>query len=275
MSHGSDSQSCIESVVALASLIGVSADRIRRWVKLGLLSATKADNGRWLFDFRQLQLAKLISELSNHGVPLTRIKRQLDNHRRRQELLGDEQIPAIGYSANLFIRDADGEPLELLGQRNFDFERGEEGSSLRYERADHLDELFDQALALEDSGQFTKAKAAYDEALAFAPDDPVLHFNLGNVLLELGDIDGAQAEYSDAIEWDPEYAEAWNNLGITLNLLEKYDEAAEALSRALLLCPGYMEAHENLAEAMSGLGRSREALHHQQIAERLGILGGE
>jgi tetratricopeptide (TPR) repeat protein len=48
--------------------------------------------------------------------------------------------------------------------------------------------------------------------LQLAPDDPVLHFNLGNVYAALEDPDNAIKHFVIAIQIDPEYEEAWTNL---------------------------------------------------------------
>jgi len=84
-------------------------------------------------------------------------------------------------------------------------------------------------------------------AVAAAPDHPVLHYNLGVMLDELGDATAAAACYSRATQLKPDFHQAWNNLGLALEALRRTDEAGTALRRALALRPDYPAALRNLA----------------------------
>jgi predicted O-linked N-acetylglucosamine transferase (SPINDLY family) len=57
-----------------------------------------------------------------------------------------------------------------------------------------------------------EAFACYREALAIRPDYAEAHFNLGNVLRELGDIDGTLTCYRKALSIRPDYADAYTNM---------------------------------------------------------------
>lgn len=117
--------------------------------------------------------------------------------------------------------------------------KGAEGSA--------FDRWFGQGLALQRSGQYGAALAAYERALALDPEDPSLLNNIGAVRRSLGDLEGAREALRRAIELDPRYAPAWSNLGLVLDALGERQEAALAFQTALRLDPGNPSASVNLA----------------------------
>ncbi len=70
--------------------------------------------------------------------------------------------------------------------------------------------------------------AALDAVAKYAP----ALTNLGNLLLEDGDLDGAIARYEAAIASDREYAIAYLNLGVALKKAGRLAEAVRALRQA-------------------------------------------
>lgn len=76
------------------------------------------------------------------------------------------------------------------------------------------------------------ARADFMAALeAFGAYAPALT-NLGNLLLEDGEVDAAIAQYERAISSDRDYAIAHLNLGAAYKRLGRLDEAVQALRRA-------------------------------------------
>jgi tetratricopeptide (TPR) repeat protein len=59
--------------------------------------------------------------------------------------------------------------------------------------------------------------SVYTRIARDAPDWPMPHFNLGNVMREAGRIDEAVREYRTALRLDPDYAGAQCNLGVLLS----------------------------------------------------------
>lgn len=65
---------------------------------------------------------------------------------------------------------------------------------------------------LGDKGKF---KALMTEATNVAPDNPDLHYNIGVINMEEGDLEGARASYKRALEINPGYTNAQLNLSTT------------------------------------------------------------
>ena len=76
------------------------------------------------------------------------------------------------------------------------------------------------------------ARADFEAALELNPSFAPAIANLGNLLLEAGDLDGAIAAYERAIACDPEYAVAYFNLGVAYKRYGRVAEGVRALRQA-------------------------------------------
>jgi tetratricopeptide (TPR) repeat protein len=237
------------TVIELAKILGLPGERVRQWVKRGLIEPSEVVHGVALFDFRQVAAARTLSDLIDAGLSPTEIRKGLD---QLQRLFPDatplSRVSAIESTSRLLHRLENGSLAEPSGQLQLDFAaEPDDDRHLTYIAvARTTDELFDDAVLLESSGQLQQAADTYRLALAKQPDDPVIRFNLGNVLFQLGLMEAAAVEFRRAVQIDPGYVEAWNNLGSILFELDQVDESVVAFQRALRLAPGYEEAHFNL-----------------------------
>lgn len=82
------------------------------------------------------------------------------------------------------------------------------------------------AIALEGEGRLAEAEAAYRRALALAPEDPLNHRALGELLARLGRYAEAQDEYRRAIELAPDEPVYTQLLDDLLARLERSDQSA-------------------------------------------------
>jgi tetratricopeptide (TPR) repeat protein len=117
-----------------------------------------------------------------------------------------------------------------------------------------------QASALEEANRWPEAKAALQQALALAPDQPLLLNFLGYAKLERGeDIDAAEAMIRKASELAPDDASITDSLGWAQFKRGKVDEAIETLQRAAQKDPDQAEIQEHLGDALYKSGRRFEA----------------
>jgi tetratricopeptide (TPR) repeat protein len=86
------------------------------------------------------------------------------------------------------------------------------------------------------------------------------HFNLGNVLMDSGDIAGATAEWRRASEIDPGLSQAWNQLG-NVALVQGDLAGAESSYRRAISTPVVIpDANYNLGLVLERTGRPADAL---------------
>jgi lipoprotein NlpI len=76
------------------------------------------------------------------------------------------------------------------------------------------------------------ARNDFRAALELAPRFPPALANLGNLLLDEGDVDGAIERYESAIAADPEYAVAHLNLSVAYKRCGRIAEAVRALRKS-------------------------------------------
>ena len=253
------------TVAQLSRILNVSRDRIRLWIRWGLIEPIETLYRLDYFDYQQVTTAKMLCELVAEGLPLARIRQGLQQV--QAWLPGMEsplcQLSILEESGRLLVRLDDGRLAEPTGQLRLDFDAGPEDRALAMEGpAKSTDEWFQEAVECENQGDYCGATRAYQRAIEWEPDDPILHFNLGNVLYAAQQLNHAEREFRCAVELDSEYVEAWNNLGTVLADLDQHEASINAFQRALNVFPLYADAHFNLGDVLSSAGRARDAQEH-------------
>jgi tetratricopeptide (TPR) repeat protein len=109
----------------------------------------------------------------------------------------------------------------------------------------------------------------WEDSLSKAPNSPIAHKNLADVLDERGRRDEAIGHYLEALRLKPDYAQAHNNFGLVLASQGKYEEAINHYRQALRLKKEYSSAHNNLAIALLKTGKVEEAASHFSAAVQL------
>jgi hypothetical protein len=198
----------------LCELLDVKRDQIRQWIQVGLLDPIENACRPPLFDFAQVQLAKLVSELRRNGLPIARISWQFGRLRKWFPNLSDQlgRLATTCGAAGILIPSEQDGLIEASGQRWLDFELSQEATTFSFVDWRSADDWFDEGLRLEEACLYEDAVGAYQAALRLEPSDPVLYFNLGNVYVALDDFDSAEKHFVVATQLDPEYFEAWANL---------------------------------------------------------------
>lgn len=107
---------------------------------------------------------------------------------------------------------------------------------------------------------FEQAEQHYQEALMLSPDDPRIHYNLGNIYQRQEQFNKAYLRYQRAIELRPDYGRAWNNLGYVLERLNQSKEALDSYEEAIKT-EKVPEAYFNMALLLEKTGRLEPALN--------------
>jgi protein O-GlcNAc transferase len=115
-------------------------------------------------------------------------------------------------------------------------------------------------------GNFVEAESGFRKAVALNPAYDAAHYNLGNVLKQMGKLDDAIEAYRRTLQLKPADADAHYNLGIALKEQGKLDEAITAYKLALEHKPTYVEAHYNLGNVLKQQGKLDDAISAYQQA---------
>lgn len=253
------------TVAQLSRILKVSRDTIRLWIRTGLIEPVETVHRLKFFDFKQVSSAKVLCELLAEGLPLEKIRVSLE--RIRDWMPGMEspltQLSMLEENGRILVRLTDGRLAEPSGQLQLDFDEAEEQLRLAIDVAGRTaDEWFQEALDRENQGDYQGAIQAYQHAIDCESGDPILHFNLGNVLYAAQRLPEAEQRFREAVDLDANYVEAWNNLGTVLADLERFDESAQVFEQAIEVFPLYADAHFNLGDVYASLGNSYLAHQH-------------
>ncbi len=127
-------------------------------------------------------------------------------------------------------------------------------------------ELF-RALVL--TNHIDQARPMGPKLLELRPKDPeVLRLN-GIVFRSVGDYPKAKAMLEQAVAIDPNFSNSRYNLGMVLVLLKEWQGAKEQLEKAIELGVPEPQVHFELAKALRGLGNNDRALEEMQTYQRL------
>lgn len=125
-----------------------------------------------------------------------------------------------------------------------------------------------EAHRLLSSGEYARARDAYDKALRAANRDPKAYLGRGLAALGLNDLAAAEADFLKATQLDASSAAAWKSLGGTRGRAGKFAESVQAYSEALKLDPGAADALAGRGAAQIHLGLLAPALEDLNRALR-------
>lgn len=128
------------------------------------------------------------------------------------------------------------------------------------EAPDDADALHLRGVLLAQRGRHADAAASIEAAIGRQPGEAMFHNNLGNVRIELGDLDAAEKGYRRAIELDGGRLDAANNLGVLLSRRGRATEAEALLLQVLETSPGFTDARQNLANHYLRAGNLPDAV---------------
>jgi tetratricopeptide (TPR) repeat protein len=118
-------------------------------------------------------------------------------------------------------------------------------------------------------GEVPEAVAHFEQALRLQPNSARVQYNIGGALVRQGKLPEAVGHWEQALRINPDYAEAHNNLAAAFMHTGRLPEAMDHLKQALRIDPDYAEAHNNLAAALMQTGKLPEAIGHWEQALRI------
>lgn len=124
-------------------------------------------------------------------------------------------------------------------------------------------------------GRLADAIAEYERAAEVAPEDPLVHYNLGLALTRAGRRAEAVGRFETAIALDPGYRDAHYNLAVALGEEGRWTAAAEHFERAWRIDPLDHAARLDWATALAGAGEPAAAEREiEAVLAALGPRGG-
>lgn len=106
---------------------------------------------------------------------------------------------------------------------------------------------------------YSDAETLWRDTLAKNAGSWMVYTNLGNVLVEKGQLDEAEPLYAAALKLAPELHDTHTNAGMMLGYRGRYDEAVAEFQTALQINPGFAPAHYGLGQVYSRMNRIDEA----------------
>lgn len=247
------------SLADLHRLLNVPRDRLRGWMRAGLLTAACRVNGVPYFNFRQASGVRNLCELVRRGVTTDQLKRSF---RQLQTWMAEatHSLALLEHDGRLLVRLRDNLLAEPAGQLCWDFSEEPCVTVTLSRPIPSQQEWFERGWSFEQDEQLDQAIHAYRQALIAGKPQAQICVNLGNALHAAGHCGDAIESYRQAVELEPDSAEAWNNLGVTLAENSDHNGAISALQRSIALDPAYVDPCFNLADLFTDLHRPQAAL---------------
>lgn len=115
-----------------------------------------------------------------------------------------------------------------------------------------------------------QALQQYQEALALAPEDPSIHYELAHLWQGHGDGEQATLHYRQACQLDPTYRTAYNNSGRTHEALRQWERARAQYETALRLDPHDPHAYSGIGRILTAQKKWHDAIEYLHKAVSLG-----
>jgi tetratricopeptide (TPR) repeat protein len=229
------------SVKDVAQLFELQEARLRYWAQTGFIGPSHRHRGKLFYSFQDLIGVKVAKELLESGVPMQRVRRNLEALRAALPGVAAPlaQLKVVSDGNELYVVDADRAFQPESGQLVMSFAVG----------------VITQRLA--DVTPIRAEGSTPGASPTVAPPLPRTAFAAFQAGLEAEDAEeGLRAEhlYRHAVRLDPGFSTAWTNLGNLLECRGAKTEAREAYERALDLDPEQPEARYNLANLLADMG---------------------
>lgn len=276
------------SIKEVARLFSLQEARLRYWAQTGFVGPSLRRGGRAYYTFQDLVGVKVAKELIDSGLPLQRVRKNLDALRTSLPLierpLSRLRVCSDGDRLVVLENDIAFEPQSRQLVMSFALEQltAEIADVLVHPaqakpaalpaaaravphdspRKDSPYALFREGGRAEEANDGTAAESHYRRALELDPSFAAAFTNLGNVLAGRQALGEARECYEKALFLDPEQPEARYNLANLLFDLDDADSALAEYQRVVAACPEFSDAHFNLGLLCAKLGDRRSAERH-------------
>ena len=226
-------------------LLHLPRSTIRTLVAAGFVSPVRGPRNAWLFSFQDLIVLRTAQSLAAAKVPARRIARAMKQ--LRGHLPGAMPLSGLSISA-----DAD-RVVVREGTRRWQADSGQYLLSFEGSPADGSLSVLERPTA----------------PRADPPDDVDAHINRGCQFHEAGLLAEAERAYRQGIERHGDEPLLFYNLGVLLEDMGRGAEAVLAYEAALHLDESLADGHYNLALLYEALGKPRDAIRHMAHYRRL------
>lgn len=259
------------SPAMLGELVEAPIAAIRRWTRRGVLRPACWVNRLAYYDFDEVRVAQLLSQLLKQDRGLAAIDAIVE--RLAADFPGVPrplaELPLLVADGSVLLR-SDDFLSETTGQRCFDFEADEESAEPAEPRVLRLpvaemaipETARGRAWELSDAGRLSEAIEAWRILLLESPPTADDHFVLAEWLYAEGQNDAARERYYATLEMDPDHLEARVSLGCVLADQGEGDLAVSAIRGALEQHEEFADAHYHLARTYHRGGNPSAAEPH-------------
>ncbi|MEP6652783.1 MAG: tetratricopeptide repeat protein [Myxococcales bacterium] len=269
------------STQQITQMLGLSAARVRAYVKAGLLCPQRGDDGELRFSFQDLRLMRTAEGLVTERLPPRRVRAALRKLRLR--LPSERSLTGMNLGidgGHVVVRDGGTAWRADSGQGLFSFggpENGMAASSPGGGDTTPLDQGRRRRSASPTSSPASPATAnspalADGATTADAADmerEPTAEdfYQLGCNLEEEAP-EAARVAYLNVLKLEPNHADAHVNLGRLMHEAGDLDFAEEHYRAALAIRPADATAYFNLGVVLEDGGRSEAAVENYEAALR-------
>jgi tetratricopeptide (TPR) repeat protein len=263
----------------LERLFGLPPSAVRALARAGNINPVRR-KGKLHYTFQDLVVLRTASALRAAKISSQRINRTLQELRSAlpsEASLNQVSLTALGnriaIRENGTLRESDSgqyalalEIVEEKGKLHL-IKRQDDAAAARSPSpaAQTSDELYDRALALEDSAP-EQARLGYEAVLKADPHHLEARINLGRLLHEAGRLREAEQIYRGAAQRE---ALLTFNLAVLLEDLGQEPDAIIAYRETLAMDPGFADAHFNIARLYERAQDAQASLRHLLAYRRM------
>lgn len=121
-----------------------------------------------------------------------------------------------------------------------------------------------------EAGRLNAAVAAFDAALAVAPNNATAHYYRGLAFMRMGQLERALADFRKTLAIAPHHAGALEHAGLAYAQRGQYKRAVQQYKQLIAVRPDYGRGYHLLAKALYQLGRKAAAQSTARKACQLG-----